>query len=252
MQPTTRGIRPASRATNSHSMNVRGIKHLLVVTALAGIFSGLLLTLVQRIQVVPLILEAERYERAASPSVADAHDHSHDANQEHAHAAWQPAQGWERTIYTAMANIFTAFGFALLLSAATMLRNKAMSWRSGLVWGLGGYLTFFVAPSLGLPPELPGTESAALVSRQIWWAGTAIATGGGLWLVIFSRRNALRIAGAALLVVPHLLGAPQPEFHNSTAPDQLAQAFFTATLIANATLWLSLGGLFGFLQGRAN
>jgi len=235
-------------------MNVRALKNLLVATALAGILSGLLLTLVQRIQVVPLILEAERYEQAANASPEDEHGHSHAAvaNQEHTHAAWQPEHGWERTLFTAMANILSASGFALLLGSVTTLRNKAINWRSGLGWGVAGYLTFFIAPSLGLPPELPGTESAALVPRQIWWAATAIATGSGLWLVIFSRQVALRIVGAALLVAPHLLGAPQPEFHSSTAPDELARAFIAATVIANATLWLSLGGLFGFFQGRAN
>jgi hypothetical protein len=32
------------------------------------------------------------------------------------------------------------------------------------------------APAIGLPPELPGIEAAALQSRQLWWVATAVAT----------------------------------------------------------------------------
>lgn len=233
-------------------MNATAFKNLLVATALAGILAGLLLTLVQRIQVVPLILEAERYEQAATSEIAHAANHSPiSANQEHTHSAWQPEQGWERTLYTAAANIVVAFGFALLLGAVATLRGTKLTWRSGLLWGLGGYVTCFVAPSLGLPPDVPGTEAARLLSRQMWWASTAFATGSGLWFIIFSRRYLLNILGVALLIAPHLIGAPQAEVHVSTAPAELARAFVVATMLANAVFWLGLGGLYGFFQGRA-
>ena len=107
-------------------MNATAFKNLLVATALAGILAGLLLTLVQRIQVVPLILEAERYEQAATSEIAHTANHSPiSANQEHTHSAWQPEQGWERTLYTAAANIVVAFGFALLLGAVATTASSS-------------------------------------------------------------------------------------------------------------------------------
>ena len=147
-------------------------------------------------------------------------------------------------VATAAANVVLATGFALLLGAAFSLRNRRGR-RAGLLWGVAGYAVFFIAPSIGLPPELPGTESAALHDRQLWWAGTVIATAIGLWVAIFSKKPWLRVVGLALLVAPHLIGAPQPAVHGGTVPFQLARDFIIATAIANAFLWLSLGGLFG-------
>ena len=230
-------------------------KHSVVVAALVGLLAGLLLTLIQQLQVVPLIAEAERYEQTAVNAKHDDHQHdsaSASSHHEHTQGAWHPEQGWERNLYTAGANIVVAFGFALLVGSATTLRGAQLSWRSGLLWGLGGYVTFFVAPSFGLPPDLPGTEAASLLSRQTWWVTAAFATASGLWLLVFARRHVSKIVGVAVLVMPHVVGAPQPEIVISTAPDELAKAFVIATTIANAVFWLSLGGLYGLLQGRKN
>lgn len=217
------------------------------MAALAGILAGLLLTLVQKIQVVPLILEAEAYEQAvetANPA------NRINAPAEHEHGAWQPENGWGRNLFTAAANIVVALGFALLLGAAVALRGAKLDWRSGLLWGLGGYAAFFVAPSLGLPPEVPGTQAAELAHRQVWWVATSIFTATGLAFMFFFRQRAVKVLGAVLPIVPHLIGAPQPEVHGGAAPAALTQAFVIATFIANAVFWLGLGGLFGFFHRR--
>lgn len=222
-------------------------KKMLAVAALTGILAGLLLTVVQKIQVVPLILKAEVYEQAvenANPA------NRINAPAGHAHDAWQPESGWERNLFTAAANIVIALGFALLLGAAVGLRGAKLDWRSGLLWGLVGYAVFFVAPSLGLPPEVPGAQAANLADRQAWWMATSIFTATGLAFMFFSRQSTVKILGAVLLIAPHLIGAPQPEVHGSTAPAELAQAFVIATFIANAVFWLGLGGLFGFFHQR--
>jgi cobalt transporter subunit CbtA len=226
-------------------MTIAAFKKTVTVAALAGVLAGLLLTLIQQIQVVPLILEAETYEQAAETTNHESH-----TSAEHEHGAWQPENGWERNLYTAAANIVVALGFALLLGAAVALRGAKLDWCSGLLWGLGGYAVFFVAPSLGLPPEVPGTQAAELAHRQVWWVATAIFTATGLAFIFFFRQRAVKILGAALLIVPHLIGAPQPEVHGNTAPAELAQAFVIATFIANAVFWLGLGGLFGFFHRR--
>ena len=215
------------------------IKSLFAAAALAGLLAGVVLTTVQQLGISGLILEAEAYEPPPAGPAEPA-----------GHTAWEPRSTLERGLYTALANITLAFGFALLLVAATTWHDKALHWRSGLAWGLAGYLVFFVAPALGLPPKLPGSETAPLIPRQAWWALTAAATATALALLVFARHRWLKIAGAVLLTLPHLLGAPQPAHPGITPPAELTRAFIAATALANALFWLVLGGTFGWLHQR--
>ena len=105
---------------------------------------------------------------------------------------------------------------------------------------------FFVAPSLGLPPELPGTAAAPVGERQLWWSLTALATAGGIGLIAFGRKWTFALAGLILLAAPQLAGAPQPLVHTSMAPPELAHAFIVASALANAAFWLVLGGCTAF------
>ena len=216
--------------------NLTTFRELVIAALWTGLLAGSLLTAVQQIQVIPTLLKAEVYEESAAASKSET---------SHEHETWQPANGWERTFFTAVANLSLGVGFALLLGAIMCLRGRPGNWRLGLLWGLAGYLIFFVAPSLGLPPEVPGTEAAKLADRQSWWLITVLDTGFGLSLLAFAKTKTNKFFGAVLLVSPHLIGAPQPEVHNSTAPAELAQSFLTATVFANAVFWLALGGLMG-------
>ncbi|MBI3897185.1 MAG: CbtA family protein [Gammaproteobacteria bacterium] len=228
--------------------NMAVFKKIVAVAALAGILAGLLLTAVQRVQVVPLILQAEVYEQAAEAANAS-RDATVSAHEHHAEA-WAPADGWERTLFTTGANIIVGLSFALLLAAAIAVFRKKTDWRIGLLWGAAAYAVFFVAPSLGLPPEVPGTEAAQLSDRQVWWLMTTAFTATGLALLVFARHWAAKIGGALLLGVPHLIGAPQPQVHSSLAPEELAHSFVIASAIANAVFWLALGGLLGFFYKK--
>ncbi len=125
-----------------------------------------------------------------------------------------------------------------------------MDWRKGLSWGLAGFATFTLAPSLGLPPELPGTDAAPLLDRQIWWVATAAATGCGLAMLFLARRPIWIVAGAALLVLPHLVGAPQPAAYESLAPESLSRRFIATAMVTSFLFWLSLGALTGFFYKR--
>lgn len=234
--------------------DLAAFKRIVVAAALAGLLAGMLLTAVQQIQVIPLLLEAEMYEEAAVASLPS-HSHAstgHDARNEHEreYQAWQPANGWERTLSAAVANIVLAIGFGLLLGSAMCLRGRTTSWHAGLLWGAAGYVVFFVAPSLGLPPELPGTEAARLADRQLWWLMTVVLTGTGLSILAFSRMWVAKLLGALLLGVPHLIGVPQPQIHGGAVPVELANAFVWATSVANAVFWLFLGALLGFFYKR--
>ncbi len=228
-------------------MTMVAFKKTVSVAALTGLLAGLLLTAIQQIQVVPLIHKAEAYGQAAENAN---HAGGESASIEHEHGTWQPENGWERNLFTATASIVIAVGFALLLGTVVALRGANPDWRSGLLWGLAGYAVFFVAPSLGLPSEVPGAQAAALTLRQAWWVATSACTATGLAFIVFFRQPAVKILGVVLLVAPHLIGAPQPEIHDGAAPAELAQAFVIATFSANAVFWLALGTLFGFFHRK--
>ncbi len=78
-----------------------------------------------------------------------------------------------------------------------------------------------IAPSLGLPPELPGIP-APLTPRQLWWLATALATPIGLWLVVFRRSPPRAILALLLLAAPHLIGAPQLAEAPTYVPEALS------------------------------
>lgn len=217
-------------------------KRIISAAAMAGVCSGLLLTAIQQSEVTPLIRKAEVYEEAAVALSKSAHGHSSVGA---GHAAWAPATGSERLLATAVSNTLLATGFALLLGSAISLHGQT-GWRAGLIWGTAGYAVFFVAPSLGLPPELPGTAAAPLRDRELWWVVTVIFSAAGLWLVAFSKQSMIRVLGLVLLSAPHAIGAPQPALHGATAPVELAKDFIRATYLANGAFWLSLGALLGF------
>lgn len=255
-------IRLAFLATDSvFIMNFSVLRRLAAVVLLAGVLAGLLLTGLQKLQVSPLIQQAEVYEEAAAVA-AHAQQHAAEAaavtgatvqtEHEHEHGAdeWEPANGIERSAYTALANIVIAIGFGLFLAAAITLRGSAINWRSGLLWGGAGYLVFFVAPSLGLPPEVPGTVAAPLHERQLWWIMTAAMTALGLGLGVYARHWALKLAGLLLLLLPHLIGAPHPAVPGGVAPEELARAFIHATALSNGLFWLALGALIGYFYKK--
>lgn len=218
-------------------------KRIVSAAALAGVFAGLLLTAIQQIEITPLIRKAEVQEEAAIAASQPAHEH---ASIGRAQEAWAPNSGWERLLAAAVSNTVLATGFALLLGSAMSQQGKT-GWRAGLLWGTAGYAVFFVAPSLGLPPELPGTESAPLRDRTLWWVGTVIFSAAGLWLAAFSTTSTIRILGLVLLAAPHAIGAPEPATHGGTNSVELAKDFLRATYFANAVFWLALGGLLGLL-----
>ena len=208
---------------------------IIFAAALAGLAAGLALTAIQAYAVIPLILEAETYEDQGP--VTDDHGHESEGS-----AAWAPADGGERLIFTLATNVIAGIAFALLLTAAMALIGTG-DWRRGMIWGLAGYATFSLAPAFGLPPELPGMAAGELGARQIWWAATAASTAAGLALLLLVPRVALRALGAVLIVVPHVIGAPHPDGATASAvPAELAASFVSATLVANLLFWLVIGG----------
>ncbi len=220
-------------------------RSLLIAALMAGAAAGLLLTGIQQLQVTPIILAAEKFETATTEVPAHEHSgHSH----EHGDVAWSPADGVERMLFTLFSNVLAGIGFALIIAAGMGIRGHS-GWLKGLGWGLAGYAVFFVAPSLGLHPKVPGTAGAALAEQQLWWISTVVASAAGLALLAFGRSLLLRGIAVILLVMPHLFGAPLPVQAGSLVPQQLSDDFILATAMVNAIFWLVLGLLSGrFLQ----
>ncbi len=181
--------------------------------------------------------------------------HSHDAQ------AWEPADGLERTFYTYLSNILAAIGFAavmLALMTQVQLQGQAkLSAARGLLWGLAGFAAFFVAPGIGLPPEIPGIETTAIESRQSWWLLAVLSVAAGLAIIAFAP-SLFKLAGIASLALPYIVGAPHPAGPAFTHPDPAAVAalselhgqFIIASGVSNLIFWLALGSASSWLLNR--
>lgn len=243
------------------------IRHFLATALFAGLLSGLIVTGLQQATTTPLIAQAETFEAAASAQpAAAAPDHpAHDpgathgpdtAAQErgHAHGAasgWAPADGIERLLFTALANVIAGVGFGFVLVACLALWNGPATGRTGVLWGLAGFAVFTLAPSLGLPPEIPATNAGDLMARQIWWIATAAATAAGLWLLVFPRKPLSSAAGIVALALPHIFGAPHPSELSTLVPAELSARFTSASIVTSAVFWVCLGWLAGAFYGRS-
>jgi cobalt transporter subunit CbtA len=217
------------------------LRRIFLAAILAGFASGLLVTALQRAKLTPLIAAAEVYEiTATAPAMHE--------------EGWEPAAGFERIGFTLLANILIAIGFGLLLSAGFALRQLMSGIESGasqgVLWGLAGFASFSLAPSLGLPPALPGSAEADLLARQSWWIGTALATAAGIALIVFASGWWPRGLGAAGILLPHVVGAPHAPLADGTAPAALAAEFVAASLVIAALFWIALGSLCGWLYAR--
>ena len=231
----------------------------------AGLAVGVALSVVQAVTTEPLILHAETFENA-EPAPAAAAPHEHSATEAHAHEAaatetaapahehdedaWSPADGFERTGYTLIANLLMGVAVSAVLLGLMTIRGGKIDARTGVLWGVAGFFAASLLPSLGLSPELPGTAAAEITSRQVWWLSTAAASAIGLALIILSGSWLLRIAGLVIGVLPHVIGAPVPPTLEASYPAGLGGEFVAASLVVSALLWALSGLCSGWLYQR--
>jgi predicted cobalt transporter CbtA len=104
-------------------------------SVVAGFVVSVILTVIQQFGTMPLILRAEIFEQATeahrdTTGAGGAHeaaaDHNH-AEYERAESAWETRDGLERNACTAVANVPTAIGFALLSTGSFALRSDTTS-----------------------------------------------------------------------------------------------------------------------------
>ena len=206
------------------------IRKLFSSAILAGLVAGLLISAVCQFTTVPLILHAESFEhvkgqekagfRHPEKSLHPADNYIvvkasiipvHGSEKHSSKEAWAPQDGLERIFYTTVTAILTGIGFALLLISGMIMRGEKIDTRRGLLWGGGGFIAFVLAPSLGLPPELPGMVASDILARQSWWITAAVASIVGLWGLVFGEKIHYKILAVIIAITPHLFGAPHPE-----------------------------------------
>ena len=239
-------------------------RRIMATALLAGFLGGLAISVVQQFTTTPIILHAEEFEKPAADA---AHKHGtlrrgiSLAGTAFAHGpdaaatagereSWSPEDGLERTAYTLLANVITGIGFALILVACFAFGGRTVAGREGVLWGLAGFGAISLAPALGLPPEVPGSLAAELAARQTWWFFCVAASVAGLWMMVFRKGAAWIVGGIALLALPHLIGAPQPERIGGAVPPELAGHFVAASLATAAIFWCILGWLSGTFWKR--
>jgi cobalt transporter subunit CbtA len=216
------------------------IRRVVLAAVLAGIVAGLIMSALQHWRVTPLILQAESFEAGHVHG-----DHAH-GDEDH---AWAPADGFERTGFTVLFNLLTGVGFGLVAAAASLITRLPLNASTGLKWGLAGFATFMLAPSAGLPPELPGMARGDLVSSQAWWWLAVAATAGGIAIIALTRHLAWKAVAVGLIALPHLIGAPQAS-GDSAVPAGLANAFAANAIAVSAIFWIVLCVSLGFLLAR--
>ena len=234
------------------------IIRLLSAALAAGFIAAVVVTGLELTLTSPLILAAERYERAEPSHQAaktlpivlahSGHDHSDadKAGPDRAAPEWQPGAGLPRMAFTALATLVGGVGYALLLGAVMLACGREPTARTCLAFAIAGFASVALAPGLGLPPELPGSEAAPLAARQAWWVMTAAATGMGLYLIAIRRSFIAILGGLILMIIPHMVGAPQAPAGTSELPAALAAQFASRSLAIGFVLWVMIGLGFGW------
>lgn len=223
------------------------IIRLLSAALAAGFLAAVVVTGLELTLTSPLIAVAERYEQREPTHQADtglpivlAHA-GHDHAAPDAAPAWQPGEGLPRMAFTALATLVGAVGYALLLGAVMIACGREPTLQIGFAFAVAGFASAALAPGLGLPPELPGSEAAPLAARQAWWVMTAASTGMGLYLIVVRRALIAILGGLVLIVVPHIVGAPQAPEAASALPAALAAQFAARSLAISFVFWALIG-----------
>jgi len=227
-------------------------RRLILSAVFVGILSGVIFSAAQHFTITPILLASEVFEQ---DEPGEAHQHHHGDMAMAAVEAtpeWAPSDGIERSSYSAGANILAAIGFSsifLVIMSQLVLRQKVeLNVKVGVLSGLLAYAVFFVIPSLGLPPEIPGSSADLLKNRQSWWLMAVVAGAFAALVIIFAPLK-YKALGLVSVAVPFIIGAPHYDGPMFNHPDPQAvaslealhQQFVVATGLSNLIFWLVLG-----------
>lgn len=239
MRPTTCATPPASPATKQM------FTRLLTSALFAGAASGLIAALLQLWFVQPVLLHAELYESGALLHFGAASNIP----------AAQDLGGFDALrdglsiVFTML--IYSAYAMVLLaLMAVAEERGAAITARTGLVWGIAGFVAVHFAPGFSLAPEVPGVAAADVTLRQIWWFATAAMAAAAMGLIGFGKGWMAWIGAAVLLLAPHAYGAPEPEVFTGPVPTEIGALFAARALGVGLAAWVLLGAFAGHFWSR--
>lgn len=209
---------------------------------IAGALGGFVTALLQLYFVQPVLLHAELFETGALTHFGSAKPS----------AAHHEVAGFD-VLRDGLSVLFTMLvyaGYGLMLVALMSLaeeRGALIDARRGLIWGVAGFVAVHLAPGFSLPPEVPGVSAADVGARQVWWFATIFATGLGLWLLSFGHGAIYWGAAAVLVLIPHVIGAPEPEVFTGPAPTEIGALFAARALGVGMVAWVITGALAGWL-----
>ena len=213
-------------------------KNILVSAVVCGAIAGVLATVMQMLLVTPLLMEAELFETGQSMHFIT--DGSPESPIKHVDI-WEDPY---RHLMTLCFNLvtFTGFGFILIAAMAFFQkRDFTLSKAEGIVAGVSGFIVFQLAPSVGLPPELPGTIGVTVGLKQTWWIITILSSTVGILLLFLDKHKVVSGVGIIFITIPHLIGHPKLETYFGVAPPELAAEFASRALAVSLIAWIILG-----------
>jgi|TARA_B110000008_G_scaffold163709_2_gene164072 cobalt transporter subunit CbtA len=213
-------------------------KNIFVSAVVCGAIAGVLATVMQMLLVTPLLMEAELFETGQSMHFIT--DGSPESPIKHVDI-WEDPY---RHLMTLCFNLVTFTGFGFILIAAMAFFQKrgfTLSKAEGIVAGVSGFIVFQLAPSVGLPPELPGTIGVTVGLKQTWWIITILSTTVGILLLFLDKHKVVSGVGIIFITIPHLIGHPKLETYFGVAPPELAAEFASRALAVSLIAWIILG-----------
>ncbi|MEP5731477.1 MAG: CbtA family protein [Sulfitobacter sp.] len=211
----------------------------------AGAAAGLIAGLLQLLFVQPVLLHAELYEGGEL-----VHFGAQKAVTAHPEL---PGFDVVRNGLSLVFTMLTYTGYALIMLAAMGLaedRGAKIDGRTGLLWGVAGFIAFHLAPGFTLAPEVPGVAAADVALRQIWWFATVGTAGVALWLIAFGKGWTAWGVATILLLAPHLIGAPEPDVFLGPVPTEIGALFAARAFGVGLVAWVLLGCFAGYFWQR--
>lgn len=234
--PMTCVTPPASPATEPM------FSRILTSALFAGVAAGLIVGLLQLVFVQPVLLHAELYESGELVHFGGA-----------AVTAHPELPGMfsdlQRDALSVVFTMLTYTGYTLIvvpLMSIAEVQGHNVDGRTGVLWGLAGFVVVHFAPGFTLAPEVPGVAAADVVARQIWWFATVATAAVAMWLIAFGSNLISYVIAAILLMAPHIIGAPEPEFFTGPVPTEIGALFAARAFGIGLAAWVLVGSFAGY------
>lgn len=211
------------------------LSKLLTSALFAGAAAGLIAGLLQLLFVQPVLLHAELYESGELVHFGSIASSAHPD---------LPGFDAVRDLLSIVFSMLTYTGYAMMLVALMLIaeeRGAHVTARTGIIWGIAGFVAAHFAPGFSLAPELPGSAAADIGARQVWWFATVISAGIAMWLIAFGRNWAMWGSAVILLAAPHVIGAPMPDTLTGPVPTEIASLFASRAYGVGMVAWVMLG-----------